>query len=175
MQRETVRKLITDQFYRSLDESGVKLDAIPHAQLQAVVGALADGVFAVLSQLEEEDQGTIESGPHEGDESVLWSGKPYATVGIRYELTSQRLRIFRGVFSRQLEEIDLVRVRDTEVTQNLGERALKIGDVRILSSDASKPEVLLNNVREPFEVREIIRKAYLAEQQRRGLRYRDET
>ncbi|MGE0488914.1 MAG: PH domain-containing protein [Vulcanimicrobiota bacterium] len=175
MQKETVRKLITDQFYRSVDESGVKLDAIPHAQLQTVVGALADGVFAVLSQLEEEDQESVGPAQTAGDESVLWSGKPYATMGTRYELTSQRLRIFRGVFSRQLEEIDLVRVRDTEVTQNLGERAFKIGDVKILSSDTSKPEVVLNNVREPFEVREIIRKAYLAEQQRRGLRYRDET
>ena len=174
MQKETVRKLITDQFYRSIDESGVKLDAIPHAQLQAVVGALADGVFSALCALEEEDQGAPTPG-ESAEESVLWSGKPYATMGTRYELTSQRLRIFRGVFSRQLEEIDLVRVRDTEVTQNLGERAFNVGDVKILSSDASKPEVVLNNVREPFEVRETIRKAYLAEQKRRGLRYRDET
>jgi hypothetical protein len=36
------------------------------------------------------------------------------------------------------------------------------------------PEVVLNNVRNPVDVREMIRKATQEEKQRRGLRYREE-
>ncbi len=171
MEKDTVRRIVSEQFYRSLDESKVAINSIPHAQLQALVTAMADGVFAVFETLEEGEQPSAPTGQ---DEQMLWEGKPYATLGTRYELTSQRLRIFRGLFGRNLEEIDLIRVRDTEVSQNLGERALNIGDVKIISTDASLPEVILHNVREAFEVREILRKAYLAEQKRRGLKFREE-
>lgn len=173
MQREKIRNVVTEQFYRSLDESGVTVDALPHSQLQAIVSSLADGVFAALEALEEGDQPARPAAPSSGEE-VLWQGKPAMSLGERYELTSQRLRIFRGIFNRQLEEIDLVRVRDTKVKQHLGERALNVGDITIISTDPSKPNVVLNNVKDPMKVRELIREAYLKEQERRGLRYREE-
>lgn len=180
MQREKIRNVVTEQFYRSLDESGVTVDAVPHSQLQAIVSSLADGVFAALEALEEDDQPTRpaatagSSSSSGSEEEVLWQGKPAMSLGERYELTSQRLRIFRGIFNRQLEEIDLVRVRDTKVKQHLGERALNVGDITIISTDPSKPNVMLNNVKDPMTVRELIRGAYLKEQERRGLRYREE-
>ncbi len=96
------------------------------------------------------------------------------TLGQRYELTTQRLRIFNGVFSRDLEEIDLVRVRDTKVKQHVGERMVGVGDVTVFSTDKNNPEVTLHNVKDPVEVRETIRKAYLSEQERRGLKFREE-
>ena len=79
-----------------------------------------------------------------------------------------------GVVPRIVEEIDLVRVRDTKVKQHMGERLAGVGDVTIFSTDKNNPEITLNNVKDPLEVRELIRKAYLAEQDRRGLRFREE-
>ena len=52
MQRDDVRKAVTAQFYQSLSESGVQITAIPQNQLQAVVNALADGVFAAIAAVE---------------------------------------------------------------------------------------------------------------------------
>ena len=183
MNRQQVRDAMTSQFYRSLAESGVTIDAVPQAQLQALVNAMADGVFAALERLDEEG---VEAGGTRGvspaassddpaaAEELLWRGRPYLTIGVRYELTTQRLRVIRGLLGRDYEEIELVRVRDTAVSQHLGERALNVGDITIFSNDPSDPEFVLNNVKNPMEVRELIRRATLAEKERRGFRYREE-
>lgn len=183
MEQEQFRKALTAQFYNSLADSGVEVSAIPQAQLQAVVNALADSVFAALGELLDEDS-VADQAPAtapvrtptaaEDEETVLWHGRPYLTIGTRYELTSQRLRIFHGILGKQLEEIELVRVRDTKISQNPGERAINIGDITVLSNDPSTPEFKLRNVHNPLEVRESIRKAMLAEKERRGLHYREE-
>lgn len=177
MNKDQIRDTVNRSFYQSLEESGVELGALPPGQLQALVRAISDSIFAVVDQLEAESPATgpLNTAENDGvDEKILWTGRPLMTIGERYELTSQRLRIFKGVFSRDLEEIDLVRVRDTKVKQHMGERMVGVGDVTVFSTDKNNLEVTLHNVKDPVDVRETIRKAYLAEQERRGLRYREE-
>lgn len=177
MNRDQVRDVVNRSFYSSLEESKTDLSALPPGQLQGLVRAISDSMFAVLEQLEEEETARPTASPtgsaDPAEERVLWTGRPFMTLRVRYELTNHRLRIYRGLIGRDIEELDLVRVRDTKVKQHAGERAMNIGDVTIISHDQSNPEIVLNNVNDPVEVREIIRKAYLAEQERRGLRYRD--
>lgn len=179
MNRQEVRAAVTSQFYQSLADSGVTVDAIPQAQLQAIVNALADGVFAALDGIENEGDRAIAPAvaineDPGADEELLWSGRPYLSIGIRYELTTQRIRIIRGLLGRSIEEIELVRVRDTSVSQHVGERALNVGDVTVVSNDPRNPEYVLNNIPNPSDVREMIRRATMAEKQRRGLHYREE-
>ena len=198
MNEQKVRQVVTARFYESLAQSGVEVTAIPQPQLQAIVNALADGVFAALDAMEteadhsiaetnsrtgdpEEDetappaqQATAATADHLEKEELLWSGRPYLSIGVRYELTSQRVRLIRGLLGRSYHEIELVRVRDTSVNQHLGERALNVGDVTITSNDPSHPEFTLNNVKDPMEVREMIRQATMKEKQRRGLHFREE-
>lgn len=181
MQKDEMRRAITSRFYQSLAESGVEVNAIPQNQLQAVVNALADGFIAALDSLEEEEiEGRQQSGAFakpvgtDATEELLWSGRPYLSIGTRYELTNQRLRIIRGLLGRSVEEIELVRVRDTAVSQHMGERALNVGDIEIISNDPSHPTFMLHNVRQANEVRELIRGAVMAERERRGFRYREE-
>ncbi|NJN84259.1 MAG: PH domain-containing protein [Caldilineaceae bacterium] len=189
-----------------MSEGDVEISAIPEDQLQALVAAMADGLFAAFDALEEENYAegpvaasvaapvsapvsasvaasrggapanpTAELAADEGaEETTLWRGRPYLTIGLHYELTSQRLRIFRGILGQRLEEIELVRVRDTKVKQHAGERALNVGDITIFSTDPTTPEIELSNVRNPMEVRELIRSATLEEKNRRGLYYREE-
>lgn len=177
MTRDQIRDIVNRSFYLSLEESKTDLGALPPGQLQGLVRAISDSMFAVLDELEEAPApvpsvaASDSSDP--GQERVLWSGRPFMTLRVRYELTNHRLRIYRGLIGRDIEEIDLVRVRDTKVKQHAGERAVNIGDVTIISHDQSNPEIVLHNVSDPVDVRETIRKAYLAEQERRGLRYRD--
>jgi len=198
MNEQTVRQVVTARFYESLAQSGVEVTAIPQPQLQAIVNALADGVFAALDAMETEadhsinetksrssDPGESESArpapessaaiaSHLEKEELLWSGRPYLSIGVRYELTTQRVRLIRGLLGRSYHEIELVRVRDTSVNQHLGERALNVGDVTITSNDPSHPEFTLNNVKDPMAVREMIRQATMKEKERRGLHFREE-
>lgn len=175
MQQNEFRSIVTSQFYQSLANSGVEIQSIPQSQLQALVNALADGMLAGLSAAEDEAApATAAVGIAHEEETPLWQGRPYLSIGIRYELTSQRLRIVRGLLGRNLEEIELVRVRDTAVKQHLGERTLNVGDITVVSNDPLHPEVILHNVKDPMEVREMIRAATVAEKDRRGLHYREE-
>ena len=198
MNEQTVRQVVTARFYESLAQSGVDVTAIPQPQLQAIVNALADGVFAALDAMETEaDHAIAETSLRSGDpgagktadpaaessaaiadhpekEEMLWSGRPYLSIGTRYELTTQRVRLIRGLLGRNYHEIELVRVRDTSVNQHLGERALNVGDITITSNDPSHPEFTLQNVKDPMDVREMIRQATMKEKQRRGLHFREE-
>lgn len=107
-------------------------------------------------------------------ETMLWQGRPYLTIGTLYQLTTQRLRIIRGIAGQVIEEIELVRVRDTKTTQSMAERLFGVGDIEIFSTDATQPRKFLYNVKDPVEVRELIRKAVVDERARRGLVYREE-
>ncbi|MBS2035077.1 PH domain-containing protein [bacterium] len=166
MDKEQFRGEFSQAFYRSLEEGGIEISALPAAQLQALTRACSDAVFATLDRLDR---------PKPPDsEEVLWTGKPFMRLGENYELTNQRLRIYKGVFSRSLHEVDLVHVREATFTQNLGERMWSLGDVTLVTTNPEHPEIVLENVKDPEKVRETIRSAYLAEQKRRGVRYRED-
>lgn len=171
MDKDRLRNDFNDAFYRSLEDSKIEITAIPVGQLQALSRACADAVFATLNGLSEEQPA---ASPAAGEQTV-WSGGSWMTLGLRYELTSQRLRIFRGVFSRSLEEIDLVHVRDVRWTQTFGERLANVGDVTLVVTQPAHADVKLENIKDPAHVRELIREAYLAEQKRRGLLLREES
>ena len=188
MDEQRIRQIVTARFYQSLSQSEVEVNAIPQAQLQAIVNGLADGLFAALDAMESEAEqpATAVSAPapatfpadagadHAETEELPLVRPALSLYRVRYELTTQRLRLIRGLLGRSYHEIELVRVRDTAVTQHLGERALNVGDVAIVSNDPSHPEVTLHNVKNPMELREMIRKATIREKQRRGLHFREE-
>ncbi len=189
MQAERIRQLVDHAFSSSLAQSQVDITALPPEQLDALKGAIAESIFSVLDEMEGEDytapaspqtapqlisQSVAMAAPLHNNERLLWKGRPYLSIGLRYELTTERLRIFRGLLGHSLEEIELVRVRDTTVKQHLGERTLNVGDITIYSNDPTTPKTVLSNVKNPMEVREMIRKATIEEKNRRGLHYREE-
>ncbi len=183
MDRNQVRQVLTAQFYQSLAENNVQVQSIPQNELQGIVNALADGVFAAVAAIEAEADvppatsrtASLNITTEASDvEEKLWRGRPYLSIGTIYELTTQRLRIIHGIFGNSIEEIELVRVKDTHVKQHIGERMLDVGDITIFSEDPSQPEVMLHNVRDPLQVRELIRTATNHEKERRGVRYREE-
>lgn len=96
-------------------------------------------------------------------ETVLWEGAPsswqnfwwwLSIIGIPIAiwkhvvlkntlilLTSQRLKIRTGVFNKQMEEIELYRVKDWTFRQPFLQRILGFGEVLVVSSDRTSPEV----------------------------------
>ena len=170
MDKNNFREEFTQAFYRSLEEGKIEIAALPAAQLQALCRACSDAVFAALHAADGEDKFHSAAEVGSDQETTLWSAKSELSLGLRYELTSQRLRIFRGLFGRALNEIDLVTVREAKMTQNIGERVVNIGDIILITSSADNPEVRLEDIRNPMQVRELIRKAYMAEQKRRGMK-----
>ena len=148
----------------------------PHfpAKAKHVIHIFAQGAPSHVDTLDPKPMLTKQDGKSITGGSGVAFGRPFLSIGIRYELTSQRLRVISGLLGRSVEEVELVRVRDTTVRQHVGERTLNVGDVTIVSNDPSNPEYTLNNITDPADVRELIRRATMAEKQRRGLSYREE-
>ncbi|MEK6700956.1 MAG: PH domain-containing protein [Planctomycetota bacterium] len=88
---------------------------------------------------------------------ALWVALVIANT--RITLTSQRLRIRRGVFSTAIEEIELYRVHDSAMTQSFIQRLFALGTVHLQTHDASLPHVYLDNIASAFQLRETIRQA----------------
>jgi uncharacterized membrane protein YdbT with pleckstrin-like domain len=93
---------------------------------------------------------------------------------VHYQITDERVRLTEGLLGKEREDIELVRIQDIDHKQNLTERMLNIGDVYIRSHDASQPEVVLNNVSNPMEVHEVLRRALLKARKKYNLSYREE-
>ncbi len=100
---------------------------------------------------------------------ALWVAVVIANT--RITLTSQRLRIRKGVFSTAIEEVELYRVHDSSMSQSLIQRLFSLGTVHLQTHDASLPHVFLADIPNAFQVRETIRQA--VERVRRVQRVRE--
>ena len=63
-----------------------------------------------------------------------------------YELTSERLKITQGVFSKATSTVELYRVKDIEVQQPFISRLLGVEDLHVTTSDISSPFLLFDAI-----------------------------
>ena len=78
----------------------------------------------------------------------------YATA---YELSTQRLFVKKGIITQVINEIELIRVDDVQVSRNVFERMLGVGHVRVISTDRSEPDLYLYAIQDPVKVKDMIR------------------
>jgi uncharacterized membrane protein YdbT with pleckstrin-like domain len=90
-----------------------------------------------------------------------------------YELTTQRLRIRRGILNRRLDELELYRVKDYVMEQPFFLRMLGLGNLTLLSADASTPTVAIRAIAGVEAVREKLRNAVQSERDRKRVRALD--
>ena len=158
---------IVSRIWASIASSGVPVNSIPQPQLDTLVNAIADGVLVAIDQ-EFEEAGmpsrglAAEAAPLDTEEKLLWEGRPFLSFTTYYRITNQRVRAQYGIVGRDFDDIELIRIQDLDRSQGLSERVLGIGDIHILSADPSRPKLVLNNVADPDQVHEILRKAMLA-------------
>jgi uncharacterized membrane protein YdbT with pleckstrin-like domain len=87
---------------------------------------------------------------------ALW--KWLVIRNIRYELTSERLKLRRGVLNKLLDEVELYRVRDYRLEQPFLLRMFSLGNVIIRTTDTTNPLVILHAVRDCENVLELVRR-----------------
>lgn len=173
MTLEQNRARVTGAVWQAVAQSGVDLSAIPRDQQDRLVAAIADSLLVTVNQMLDEVAPPV-SPAVSGEERIVWEGRPFLSISERYVLTTERVRIFRGLVGRDLEDLELVRLQDIDFSQNAGERILGIGDIHLRGADVSAPVVTLRNVHQPEEVRELIRRAWLDARKRYGVSFREE-
>lgn len=74
-----------------------------------------------------------------------------------YELTTQRLKMHSGVLNKKTDELELYRVKDSRFEQPFFLRMFGLGNVVIVSSDATTPNLVIPAIANGSELREQMR------------------
>jgi uncharacterized membrane protein YdbT with pleckstrin-like domain len=80
---------------------------------------------------------------------LIGFAKRIATV---YTITNRRLRIKRGMISREIQETRLERVQNVNYNQSLYQRVMRIGDVDFDTAGSSDYEFVFAGVADPGDV-----------------------
>ena len=74
----------------------------------------------------------------------------------RYALSEDRLFLSVGFFSVKDDEVLLYRVKDISSTRSLWQRLFGVGTITVVSADKSTPTLVLKNIKNPMEVKELL-------------------
>lgn len=176
MSVEKINALVKGSVWKGIAQSGVNLGAVsPEDQTRMVEGITTSVLKAVDDVLEETHQAQQKEVKLalDDEEKILWEGRPYLSLVEYYTVTTERIKIVKGLFGKETENIELIRIQDIDLSQNLSERVFNIGDIQIRGADASSPQIILRNVSDPQKVYEVLRKAWLAARKRYGLQFRE--
>lgn len=175
MSIEKQREKVVESILGAMNDSRIDLGDISDADRDTLAAEIADRVMVTIDDMLDEN---LEPGAgtetDDGlEEVLLWQGRPFLSLVERYVLTSERLKITSGLFSRDVENFELIRFQDLDYKQGMTERVLGIGDITIRGHDVSEPKIVLRNVKDPEQVYEILRKAWLEARKRHGLEFRE--
>ena len=88
----------------------------------------------------------------------------------QFELTSERMRVRRGVLSRRTDELELYRVRDTYLEEPFVYRLVGLGTVVMNTSDETHPTFALRAIRDAATLQEKLRERVEAMRQHKKVR-----
>ncbi len=88
---------------------------------------------------------------------------------IHYEITTQRIKLDRGLLSTKQESLELFRIDHFEFLKPLGMRLLGYAELHLFSSDAEFKNFYLYGVHNLEAIAETLRECQLRERKRRGL------
>ena len=74
----------------------------------------------------------------------------------RYGLSEDRLFISVGFLNIKDDEVLLYRVRDIDTARTLWQRIFGVGTITVMSSDKTMPTLVLKNIKNPVEVKEML-------------------
>lgn len=88
----------------------------------------------------------------------------------KYELTHDRFFARSGVLFQRTEQMELIRIRDYEVTRSLVQRIFGKGNLTLVTRDATTPVIVLSWINDPEEAAEVFRDASEQSKSDRGFR-----
>lgn len=112
---------------------------------------------------------------------VLWSTLfiiPLLVAGLQwlytqahtYQITEEQFIEAMGLFNRDIDTLELYRVKDVRCRQPLLLRLFGYGNLVLYTSDASTPVITLTGIRRPLEVHRLIRRQVEMLRFRKGVR-----
>ncbi|MFA5864050.1 MAG: PH domain-containing protein [Phycisphaerae bacterium] len=101
---------------------------------------------------------------------VLWLvGKIIVFKSIFYRVTSDRIEFEEGVFNKDVDNMDLYRIVDLRLRRTLLDRIFGIGTIELVTNDENQPTCELYKIKNPRKIYDVLKKANLIADRRRGV------
>ncbi|MCA9192123.1 MAG: PH domain-containing protein [Planctomycetales bacterium] len=100
---------------------------------------------------------------------ILIAVYSYRRLSVHYELTTQRFIHQIGILVRRTDRIEVIDIDDVSFTQGIIQRMLGVGTIRIISSDRSDPELIIQGIDKVPEIASLIDDVRREERRRRSL------
>jgi uncharacterized membrane protein YdbT with pleckstrin-like domain len=101
---------------------------------------------------------------------IAWLVWAIKARGTNYRITSQRIVVETGLFSKKLEQVDLYRIVDYVVERPFLQRMMGTGNLIVETLDKTQPEVRIEGIRtNVVALYERLRVATESEKRRRGV------
>ena len=101
---------------------------------------------------------------------LAWFYFKYKSISTRYEITTQRIHIIKGIFSKSKQAIELYRVDDFDREYPFFMRVVGHGKLKVKSSDRNTPDLTIKGLRQIEPIYEELRKFAQIERDRRGIK-----
>ena len=88
---------------------------------------------------------------------------------IRYRVTADRIEWSRGIFERQIDNIDMFRIIDLRLYRSFSDCLVGIGTVVLITTDKTDPEFKFEKVHRPKQLYDIIKKTSLDADSKRSV------
>lgn len=86
-----------------------------------------------------------------------------------YRVTTERVEIEKGWIAKRIENLDMFRVLDVRLNIGVFDRLVGIGNVNVISSDKTTPNVTIRGLRNARDVYERLKREALRADRRRGV------
>lgn len=105
---------------------------------------------------------------------ILYAVWKYLSVRMNvYEVTSERLKITSGVINQHVDEIELYRIKDSQLLRTWWMRLTGLASVNLDTSDRSMPQLAIPAIRGGMEMRELLRKQVEVQRDKKRVRELD--
>ena len=71
----------------------------------------------------------------------------FRSRGVRYKITTQRIVVETGLFSKRMDQIDIYRINDYVVERPFGQRLVGTGNIVLTAMDRTTPDVRLDGLK----------------------------
>jgi uncharacterized membrane protein YdbT with pleckstrin-like domain len=91
------------------------------------------------------------------------------SMGTRYLVSTQRIKVERGILSRQMDSVEVFTIEHFDLVKPLGMRLVGHCILRLRSSDATFPAVSLYGIKDLEQLADTLRECSLRERTRRRI------
>ncbi len=89
---------------------------------------------------------------------------------LTYEITTERIKVTKGILSRRTDELELYRVKDTSLIEPFMLRMFGVGNIQAITNDSGTPQLELKGIADAKNIREKLRESIEECRVRKGAR-----